>query len=98
MTIPAGAKMQMAYGAANRDPEHYEEPERFDITRGATDYMSFGFDRHMCLGRHLALIEGEIAIGTLIERFPTLRLADGAKLEYQHSLSLRALTALPLVF
>ena len=98
VTIPAGAKMQMAYGAANRDPEHYEEPERFDITRGATDYMSFGFDRHMCLGRHLALIEGEIAIGTLIERFPTLRLADGAKLEYQRSLSLRALTALPLVF
>ena len=98
LTIPAGAKMQMAYGAANRDPEHYEEPERFDITRGATDYMSFGFDRHLCLGRHLALIEGEIAIATLIERFPTLRLADGFTPEYHHSLSLRTLKALPLVF
>ena len=98
MTIPAGAKMQMAYGAANRDPEHYEEPDRFDVNRGATDYLSFGFDRHMCLGRHLALIEGEIAIATLIDRLPKLRLADGAALEYHHSLALRALKALPLVF
>ena len=60
--------------------------------------MSFGFDRHLCLGRHLALIEGEIAIATLIERFPTLRLADGFTPEYHHSLSLRTLKALPLVF
>jgi cytochrome P450 len=98
LTIPAGAKMQMAYGAANRDPDHYEEPERFDVNRGATDYMSFGFDRHLCLGRHLALIEGEIAIAALIERFPKLRLADGFTPQYHHSLSLRALKSLPLVF
>ena len=97
-TIPGGAQVQMVYAAANRDPDHYEDPDRFDINRGATDYMSFGFDRHRCLGRHLALIEGGIAISMLIERFPELRLADGAELEYHHNMAVRALKTLPLTF
>ena len=95
-TIPADKEIHMAYAAANRDPDHYDNPDRFDITRGATDYMSFGFDRHRCLGRHLGLMEGEIAISMLLERFPKLRLAEGAKLEYQHNLAVRALKALPV--
>ena len=97
-TIPGEAQVQMVYAAANRDPEHYEDPDRFDVSRGATDYLSFGFDRHRCLGRHLGLMEGEIAISMLIERFPELRLADGTELEYHNNMAVRALKTLPVTF
>ncbi len=98
VAIPAGSRIVTMLGAANRDPEHFPEPERFDIRRGAADHVSFGFDRHLCLGAHLARIEGEIAFRRFAERFPDLRLADGAALEYQPNPTFRALKALPVTF
>ena len=97
-TLPAGAKLLMMFGAANRDPARYEAPDRFDITRDAHDHVAFGFDRHMCLGRHLARVEGEVAFGMLLERLPGLRLADPDKLEHHRNFNLRQFKALPVVF
>ena len=72
--IPAGTRLTLMLGAANRDPDHFPDPDRFDITREVNDNFSFGFDRHLCLGAHLARIEGEIAFTTLLRRFPHIEL------------------------
>jgi len=62
--------------AANRDPAHYENPEALDVARNPTDHLAFGDGIHFCLGAPLARAEAQIAIGTLLERFPKLRLLD----------------------
>jgi pimeloyl-[acyl-carrier protein] synthase len=62
--------------AGNRDPAHYENPEKLDITRNPTDHLAFGDGIHFCLGAPLARAEAQIAIGTLVQRFPKLRLLD----------------------
>ena len=86
------------YGAGNRDPARYADPDRFDITRDARDHLAFGFDRHHCLGRHLARVEGEVAFGMLLDRLPRLRLADPDKLEHNRNFNFRQFKALPVVF
>ena len=83
--------------AANRDPRQFPNPERFDVGRTPNDHVAFGEGIHFCLGAPLARLEGVIAIGSVIERFPKLRLSDPeAKLAYRGSLALRGLESLPL--
>jgi cytochrome P450 len=74
-TIPAGSNVLCSVVAANRDPRRYNEPDRFDITRTDVRPLTFGAGAHACLGAALARIEGEIAVATLVQRFPDLRLA-----------------------
>ncbi|MGH3545999.1 MAG: cytochrome P450, partial [Mycobacteriales bacterium] len=77
ITIPAGEVLLPVILAANRDRDQFEEPERLDITRSAAaSHLAFGHGIHHCLGAPLARLEGRIAIGSLIARFPRLRLAD----------------------
>lgn len=62
-------------GGANRDPEHFDDPDRFVISRpNAGDHVSFGFGRHYCLGAALARVEARLAIRGLYERWPRVRL------------------------
>ncbi|MFT5441042.1 MAG: cytochrome P450 [Myxococcota bacterium] len=80
-TIPTDAEIVAVLAAANRDPEVFEDPERFDITRFTDDknapaQLSFGGGAHFCLGAHLARIETEIAIRSLVERFDDLTLVN----------------------
>ena len=96
--IPSAAKLLINYAAGNRDPARYEDPDRFDITRDAHDHLALGFDRHMCLGRHLARVEGEVAFGMLLERLPRLRLAAPDKLEHYRNFNFRQFKALPVVY
>ena len=55
--IAAGQKVVLWFGAANRDPEVFAEPERFDPTRSPNDHITFGWGVHYCLGTHLARAE-----------------------------------------
>jgi cytochrome P450 len=75
VAIGAGEVVQLLWGAANRDAARFDDPERFDITRGPNAHVSFGHGMHFCLGAALARMEGSVAFGTLLRRFPDLSLA-----------------------
>jgi len=66
----------LCIGAANRDPEQFEAPQRFDIAREPNRHLAFGFGIHQCAGLSLARLEARIAIGRFVARFPGYRL-DG---------------------
>ena len=69
-----GQLVVVLLGAANRDPDRYPDPTRFDITRSGTRHVGWGHGVHFCLGAPLARLETRIAIATLLDRAPTLRL------------------------
>lgn len=77
--IPKGAAVVPILGAANRDPRVFANPEVFDIRRPPKKQLGFGHGPHYCLGAALARLETRIAIKTLFERFPNLRLAVPAE-------------------
>jgi cytochrome P450 len=70
----AGEMVFTLLAAGNRDPSHYEHPEKLDIARNPTDHLAFGDGIHFCLGAPLARAEAQAAIGALVRRFPKLRL------------------------
>ncbi len=80
--IPEESQVFAVIAGANRDPERFEDPERFDVARYAGDakaapHLSFGGGVHHCLGAHLARLETQVAIGALVQRFRDLRLGEG---------------------
>jgi cytochrome P450 len=97
VTIPAGEVVIPALLAADRDPARFPEPDRLDVTRAPTSHLAFGHGLHHCLGAPLARLEGRIAIGSLLARFPRLRLADPADPARNPSLLMNGLVALPVV-
>ena len=94
-TLPAGALVMTAIGAANRDPEVFDDPDRLDLGRASNHHLSFGFGAHFCLGAPLARLEAEVAFDALLTRFPKLELASDT-LSYRPSPILRGLVALPV--
>jgi len=81
--------------AANRDPEHFPEPERFDVARPENRHLSFGLGSHFCLGASLARLETQAALGALLRRFPDFS-GPSEPPGWKASIVLRGPTALPL--
>jgi cytochrome P450 len=96
-TIGAGTFVFVVLGSANRDPTHWgDDADTVDLTRaGAAQHLSFGSGIHHCLGAALARLEGRIALGTLVERFPKMELVN-AEPKWNGRLTLRGLDELPV--
>ncbi|MCM2563167.1 cytochrome P450 [Lutimaribacter sp. EGI FJ00015] len=77
---PKGTNLHLVIGAANRDPAMFDEPGHFDISRKPNRHLAFAGGPHVCVGLTLARLEGRIAIGRLLDRFPGYRLTDGREL------------------
>ena len=72
--LPAGALVTLCIGAANRDPAQFAQPQLLDLRRRDNRHLAFGFGIHQCAGLSLARLEGRIAIGRFLQRFPGFRL------------------------
>ena len=94
-TIREGQRVFAFMNSANRDPEAFDDPERFDIGRAQNPHMTFGHGIHFCLGAPLARLESEIAAMRLAERLPQIRLKGGEP-EWHDSLILRGVKSLPV--
>ena len=93
LEAPAGTMVTLCIGAANRDPERFEDPERFDIARQPNPHLAFATGIHTCLGMTLARLEGRIAIAGLFRRFPDVELAGPAT--HQRRSRFRGYVSLP---
>src|SRR3569832_1127391 len=83
--------------AANRDPDVFPDPHKFDITRNGPAHMSFGGGVFVCFGQPLARMEGQVAVAQLFAHFPNLRLAEpDAPLAWRNLPSFRGLATLPV--
>ncbi len=96
--IPAGTKILVSLGAANRDPSRFEQPEEFDPSRRPLPHLTFGFGPHRCLGMQIALMEMRVAINRLLDRLPNLRLDPEANDVHITGEGFRAPVELPVLF
>ena len=93
-----GKRVMLLLGAANRDPQRFPQPARFDISRAdARHHLSFGGGIHYCVGAPLARLEAQIAIASIFRRLPGLRLVDATP-SWRHTFLLRGLRHLPVTF
>ncbi len=93
--IDGTSEVTVMLAAANRDPEVFPDPDRFDVARADNRHVAFGFGAHFCLGAALARLEGRIAIGSAVARFPSLKLLDEGPL-WKPGIVLRGLEELQL--
>jgi hypothetical protein len=95
-------KGQMVYlirGAANRDPERFPDPDRFDVRRSTQGHVAFGSGIHYCIGAALARAEGDVALGLIFDRMPNLRLDERHPVTYRgDNLQFRGLASLHVRF
>jgi cytochrome P450 len=95
--IPEGAAVIVNIGAANHDPAEWPDPDSFNVWRVNPDrHLSFGFGKHHCLGVHLARMELDVMLNTVLDRLPNLRLDDPANEVHLTGLGFRMVTKLPV--
>ncbi len=92
--IPAGEKVLLFLGAANRDPRRWSDPDRFDIRRNASGHVGFGMGVHRCVGQTVARIEAEVVLRELARRVERLELIDQPQRKPNNTL--RAWRSLPV--
>jgi cytochrome P450 len=93
--IPAGGRVVLMLGSANRDPRAFPEPDRYDLDRPHdTQLASFGVGRHFCLGASLARLEARVTLEELLARVADYEV-DEAGAERVHSINVRGFARLP---
>ena len=93
--IAPGSMVLMLLGAANRDPDVIDDPDRFDIARQETPLLSFGSGIHYCLGTSLARLEGQVVLAGLLDRFETWTPAEDDP-PWKPRITMRGLSRLPV--
>ncbi len=97
VTMPRGSKVMGMIISANRDEAVFDQPDALNLGRDPNRHLTFAFGKHFCLGNQLARLEGQIAIGALMRRFPNMRLAvPRERLEYKPVQALRGFRTLPV--
>jgi cytochrome P450 len=76
VALPAGSLITLCIGAANRDPAQFDRPDELFLTRTNNKHLAFGFGVHQCAGLSLARLEGRVAVGRFLERFPNYQLSE----------------------
>lgn len=94
--LAAGELVRLCIAAANRDPERYPDPDRLDVGRTADGQLGYGRGLHYCIGEHLGRVQTRVAIGTLLDRAPGLRLTGEP--EFLPAVSNRGVSRLPVDF
>lgn len=94
-TVPAGERLLLLIGAANRDPAAFAEPDRYDLDRDTAALISFGAGRHYCLGANLARLEARVALAELTRRIRWYDI-DAGRAERVHSVNVRGFARLPM--
>jgi cytochrome P450 len=94
-TVPAGSRLLMLNGSANRDERHFADADRFDVHRTIDRHLSFGYGAHFCVGAALARIEGHIAIREMLQRHPTWEV-DRSGAEMIQTTTVRGFSKLPV--
>jgi cytochrome P450 len=95
--IGRGQRVHLVLGAANRDPEQFPEPDRFDIRRDPNRHLAFGHGLHACLGLHLTRVEAEVALSRILHRLPNLTLENDEP-EWEDTFMIHGLKSLPVCF
>lgn len=95
VTLPAGAKVMLLFGAAGRDPERYPDPDRLDVKRTGTKTLAFSGGPHYCLGAGLGKMETSIVLTELLRRYSKIELT-AEELLWRRNVSFRGLQELPL--
>jgi cytochrome P450 len=98
LAIPKDGPVTVNLGSANRDPAHWDDPDRFDIFRPPHPHLAFAYGRHLCLGQHLARMETRVVLDTLLDRLPGLRLDPEAEDVHITGMVFRAPLSLPVRF
>lgn len=87
-TIPGGSRLAILNAAANRDERHFDDPDRFDVTRQIDRHLAFGYGVHFCLGAALARLEGKVVLEEMLARFPDWQV-DESSIELVHTSTVR---------
>jgi cytochrome P450 len=95
--VPAGSAVTLMLSSANRDESRWDRPDEFDVRREPQPNLAFGSGPHVCLGLHLARLEIQVAVGTLLDRYPNLRLDPDAEPPEIGGYVFRAPPALPVL-
>jgi cytochrome P450 len=93
--LKAGEFVMVLLASGNRDPDHFDDPGRFDVARTPNNHLGFGFGIHHCLGAPLARLEAQVALTSLAGRAPDLALATDS-VSYKSNIVLRGMEALPV--
>jgi cytochrome P450 len=94
--VPAGATVNLVWGAANRDEREFDDPDRFDTKRKIRRHLGYGHGIHFCLGANLARLEARVAFEELLARIPEYKLE--AEPRWQTSIWARAYAGVPIQF